>query len=501
MDTLLTTINFATAVLSSVIAAVAWRFRSLRGANELMYSMLCISFWLIAGSLSLLTANFEDKVLWSKLSYLGVVSVPPLWLMFSARVTRNPKWLTPGLNALLFVIPAITLTLLLTTDVVLHEFRFNPDIPGGLTSSIGPWWGAHLLYSYGTLLGGTALLARAWTQHRGVYRSQLGTWMLSMAVPFGFNVLLQTPWFPVRSLDLTPAALAVCGLLILNGVLRHRLLSLEPVALEGAVDNMRDGFIVLDDDGRVVRANPAAANAFHTPLSDAPGEHASRVLIAWTTLEPAMRASTEQTTTVSAQLGDRDLEYQISPVRNWRQHLVAFVLIVRDVTEVRRYQERMAEFAYRDALTGLDNRRALFDRGANLLEACKQNSQTCAVLYVDLDGFKAINDRLGHNVGDRVLERVAGRLQEITHVNAVVARNGGDEFVIVVEADEKTAHALAQRLQASVVTPILHDGKELRVGCSTGVSLFPRDGMDLETLLRAADAAMYAEKRGKVSSR
>jgi diguanylate cyclase len=180
---------------------------------------------------------------------------------------------------------------------------------------------------------------------------------------------------------------------------------------------------------------------------------------------------------------------------------VASVLIVRDVTEVRRYQERMAEFAYRDALTGLDNRRALFDRGATLLEACGQRTQTCAVLYIDLDGFKVINDRLGHNVGDRVLERVAGRLQEITHVSAVVARNGGDEFVIVVEADEKTAHALAQRVQASIVTPILHDGKELRVGCSTGVSLFPRDGTDLETLLRAADAAMYAEKRGKVTSR
>ncbi|NJK45775.1 MAG: GGDEF domain-containing protein [Pleurocapsa sp. SU_196_0] len=96
---------------------------------------------------------------------------------------------------------------------------------------------------------------------------------------------------------------------------------------------------------------------------------------------------------------------------------------------------------------------------------------------------------------------MAGRLQEITHVDAVVARNGGDEFVIVVEADEKTAHALAQRIQASIVTPILHDGKELRVGCSAGVSLFPRDGTDLDTLLRTADAAMYAEKRGKVTSR
>ncbi|NJK45776.1 MAG: PAS domain-containing protein [Pleurocapsa sp. SU_196_0] len=298
MDTLLTTINFTTAVLSGAIAVIAWRFRGLRGATEVMWSMLCITFWLIAGAWSLLTPDFDAKVLWSKLSYLGVVSVPPLWLIFSARVTLDPKWLSPGLIALLFVVPAITVTLLLTTNIVLHDFRFNPDIPDGLTSSVGPWWGAHLLYSYGTLLGGTALLARAWKQHRGVYRLQLGTWMLSMAVPFSFNALLQTNLVPVRSLDLTPAALAVCGLLILNGLLRHRLLSLEPVALEGAVDNMRDGFIVLDDDARVVRVNPAAVSALRVPLNEAFGEHASRVLNAWDALHPALPSGINQTVSV-----------------------------------------------------------------------------------------------------------------------------------------------------------------------------------------------------------
>jgi diguanylate cyclase (GGDEF)-like protein len=125
----------------------------------------------------------------------------------------------------------------------------------------------------------------------------------------------------------------------------------------------------------------------------------------------------------------------------------------------------------------------------------------CALIYIDLDGFKAINDRLGHHVGDRVLERVAQRLRENTRLDAIVARNGGDEFVIVIQADEKAARALISRLEASIVTPIIDDGKELRVGCSIGLSLFPDHGDDLETLLRAADGAMYVQKRGKASSR
>jgi diguanylate cyclase (GGDEF)-like protein len=499
----LTTIDFTTAVLAAAIAVIAWRIRALRGALELMSSMSFIAFWLVTGALSLLAPDFDSKVLWMKLGYVGVVTVPPLWLIFAARVTLDPKWLTPGLIALLFVVPALTLTLLFTTNLVLTDIIFNPDIPGGLTSSGGPWWGAHLLYSYGTLLGGTGLLARAWTQHRGVYRMQLGLWIVSMVIPFGFNALLQTGWFPVRSLDLTPAALAVCGLLILNGLLRHRLLSLEPVALEGAVDNLREGFIVLDDDHRVVRANPASALAFRVSLSTAPGEDAARVLSAWTHLEGAFRSSRDRliTVTVDVQHEERDLEYQISPVRDWRGRLAASVLIVRDVTEVRRYQRRMAELAYRDALTGLDNRRSLFDQGAAMLERAKLEMLPCVVIYIDLDGFKAINDRLGHNVGDYVLERVAQRMEEITHVDAIVARNGGDEFVIVMIADEKTANALITRLEANIVTPILYEGKEVRVGCSIGLSLFPDHGNDLETLLRAADGAMYIQKRGKASSR
>ncbi len=501
MDSLLETLHFTTAVLAGAIAVVSWRFRNLRGATELMLLMLCIVLWVSAGAVSLLISDFDGKVLWQKLSYIGAFSVPPLWLIFSTRVTLDPKWLTPGLMALLFVVPVLTLTLLFTTNLVLTDFRPNPELLRGVNSSSGPWWGAHLLYSYGALLTGTFMLMRAWTQHRGVYRLQLGIWIASIVIPFGLNLIRQLEWLPVFNFDPTPAALAVCGLLILNGLLRHRLLSLEPIALEGAVDNLRDGFIVLDTENRVVRANPAARPEFSLPLGSVPGESAATVLKSWSHLEPALTLYRAQTMTIPLDGEDYDLEYQISPVRDWRGRITASVVIVRDVTEVRRYQRRIAEWAFRDALTGLANRRSLFDLGTTQLELARRSGESCAVIYIDLDGFKLINDRLGHNVGDYVLERVAGRLRDVNRVDTLVARNGGDEFVVVLNASFESAVSLMQRLEAAISTVILYEGKELRVGCSIGLCMFPQDGDTLEALLRGADAAMYTLKRDKASSR
>ena len=322
-----------------------------------------------------------------------------------------------------------------------------------------------------------------------------------MTIPLGLNILRQTEWLPGLNFDPTPVALAVCSLLILNGLLRHRLLALEPIALEGAVDNLRDGFIVLDNENRVVRANPAAHAEFNVALRDAPGEDAQSILNAWELLQPALTVYRDQTMTIAADGVERDLEYRVSPVRDWRGRITASVVIVRDVTEVRRYQRRIAEWAFRDALTGLANRRSLFDEGPAMLEVARDTGQPCAVIYIDLDGFKAINDRLGHNVGDHILARVAGRLQDLNRVDALVTRNGGDEFVIVVSTDRDSAALLIKRLETAITTGILFEGKELHVGCSIGLAMFPEDGDHLEILLRSADAAMYSVKRPKPPSR
>ena len=157
---------------------------------------------------------------------------------------------------------------------------------------------------------------------------------------------------------------------------------------------------------------------------------------------------------------------------------------------------RLLDIAQHDALTGLPNRRLLEQRMAEALREAEQSGSCVYVLYMDLDRFKPINDDLGHDAGDQVLQEVARRLQTAVRRGDTVARVGGDEFVVLLHKVE--SHLVAQRivesLLSSVNNPIVSGEHELRVGVSIGCAQFPADGSESATLLKRADAAMYHAK-------
>ncbi|MEA3242260.1 MAG: EAL domain-containing protein, partial [Pseudomonadota bacterium] len=152
--------------------------------------------------------------------------------------------------------------------------------------------------------------------------------------------------------------------------------------------------------------------------------------------------------------------------------------------------------AHHDALTGLPNRLLFLDRLQQAIKKAHREDNQLAVLFVDLDRFKQINDSLGHAMGDAVLKAVARRLQGCLREDDVVARLGGDEFTIIMDALHKPQHAmvLAQKLIRSVQRPVRHDDHELYVSASVGISLYPQDGQNADVLLQNADAAMYKAK-------
>ncbi len=163
--------------------------------------------------------------------------------------------------------------------------------------------------------------------------------------------------------------------------------------------------------------------------------------------------------------------------------------------ERKRYQVQLEHQANYDALTGLPNRNLLHDRLRQAVHA-QRNPRTIAVAFMDLDHFKLVNDSLGHGTGDRLLKGMAERLRSVLREADTVGRVGGDEFVLILDdqANEETVFRTMQRIAAKVAEPIVIDGKELYVTCSAGVSLYPQDGRDVDTLLRNADAAMYRAK-------
>jgi diguanylate cyclase (GGDEF)-like protein/PAS domain S-box-containing protein len=168
----------------------------------------------------------------------------------------------------------------------------------------------------------------------------------------------------------------------------------------------------------------------------------------------------------------------------------------RDISERKRAQEHIQHLAHHDALTGLPNRLLLRDRVSQAISMSMRNQAKAALLFLDLDRFKIINDSLGHHIGDELLQSVAKRLQDCVRDVDTVARLGGDEFVVTLPfiREEHDAALVAAKIIDSLAQPFEIGGNELLIGTSIGISLFPGDGTDVDALMRNADAAMYHAK-------
>jgi diguanylate cyclase (GGDEF)-like protein/PAS domain S-box-containing protein len=169
---------------------------------------------------------------------------------------------------------------------------------------------------------------------------------------------------------------------------------------------------------------------------------------------------------------------------------------VRDITDRRVAEEHVKYLAYHDALTGLPNRALLEDRLIKALAVARRQKHKVALLFLDLDGFKNINDSLGHSVGDFLLQEIAERLKRWAREEDTVARLGGDEFVIMLTQVKGSPDAAvaAERLMDAMTAEFVVQDRPLSISCSVGISIFPEHGVDFEALIRSADAAMYGAK-------
>ena len=185
----------------------------------------------------------------------------------------------------------------------------------------------------------------------------------------------------------------------------------------------------------------------------------------------------------------------ISAYRDAHGKVLNYVGVSSDISERVAAQERIRQLAYFDSLTNLPNRRLLQDRAEQALASAEREGKQLALLFVDLDHFKTINDSLGHSMGDRVLAEVAHRLQGCVRRMDTVARLGGDEFVVLLtDVTIEGATEVARKLIYRVAKPYQIDNHELGVTPSLGISVFPQDGRDFESLLKHADTAMYRAK-------
>lgn len=188
----------------------------------------------------------------------------------------------------------------------------------------------------------------------------------------------------------------------------------------------------------------------------------------------------------------------ITPVRDGAGQVTHFIGIVEDITALKQRTGQLEYQVTHDPLTGVANRTLLRDRLDHAIHAAHRKNELVAVVLMDLNKFKEINDTMGHDAGDEVLRQVATRLQSATRDTDTVARLGGDEFVLVLAEQPSLRFILRslERVRLAMAAPLTVAGRRLSVGASMGIALFPQDGKGLSELLKAADAAMYAGKCG-----
>ncbi|MDA8232146.1 MAG: sensor domain-containing diguanylate cyclase [Magnetospirillum sp.] len=277
--------------------------------------------------------------------------------------------------------------------------------------------------------------------------------------------------------------------------------------LHGILHSVAEGIITVNEAGMIESANPAVERMFafangqmlgrsigELMPDDRRGLHPHLFSAYLSGQHPELMGRTVEG------MGQRNdgrlfpIEISVSEFRHSRKRL--FTAVLRDISERKENEDRIRRLAHHDHLTGLPNRNLLNDRMNHALARIKRHGGRMAVLYIDLDRFKPVNDAYGHEAGDCVLKEVASRLMACVRSSDTVARVGGDEFVVVTEEMQRPAEAalVARKIVDSLSRPFPVFGAECTIGASIGIALFPDDGYTVEDVSKAADVAMYRVK-------
>lgn len=270
-------------------------------------------------------------------------------------------------------------------------------------------------------------------------------------------------------------------------------------------DCTREGVLVTDAKGLIVHVNRAFMEITGYQCEDVMGQQPSLFKSGRhsSNFYQQMFQTLEHTGEWSGEIWNRRKSGEIYPqwqtirvIHDDRGHLSHYVAVFSDISAIKDSEHELAHLAHHDPLTDLPNRLLFTDRAEQALASAQLHKRGCALLLLDLDHFKIINDSLGHNIGDQLLKLVGERLSALFGPGVTLARLGGDEFAVLAENCSQVvqAAALAQRMLDVMKQPFIFDGHQLFISASIGISLFPNDALSAEQLLRNADSALFKAK-------
>ena len=448
----------------------------------------------------LLSPALGPRLVFVKLEYLGICFAPYFALAFALHYTHRETWWQRW-SPYFLLLPIFSLGVAWTDQwhgLLFERVTLSTDPIVNLVVEHGVWFNYVLLpYNYLYFLAALSVLLLSTFNEGRQYRRHVAYLALSFMVPFIGNVLFTVTGFTFWGLDPTPILFSVSALLLTASLFRTGFMKVAPLSYATIFTALEEGVILLNRDHQVVDINPSALAALAKGRQDVIDKNALKVLTPYRDL--LLDHDLEQDLSVQLKHDAPQLrieEVKLRPVHGTRGQVVGRALITRDVTREHQQRAELEHLAFHDSLTGLANRHAFMHEARKFLALAERYGWSLALLYLDLNKFKQINDRFGHDVGDSVLKHLAALLRRELRESDLAARLGGDEFVALLpQADRLVANRVSQRLQAAVAEPFSAHDLSLELSISIGLALYPEEGFDLETLLNRADSCMYAEKR------
>jgi diguanylate cyclase (GGDEF)-like protein/PAS domain S-box-containing protein len=306
-------------------------------------------------------------------------------------------------------------------------------------------------------------------------------------------------WDPFPKMDNVILFLLVSAVLFAVALFRYSALELVPIAHNLIVSNISSGILVLDALGRVVEINPFAQNLIGLESENAIGKPLEAVLNEWPTIaySPEINEQYEQEISLAQKESSLYFLIQISPIRNERQDIIGHVIVLVDITDRKEAEIELERLARTDVLTGVTNRRHFFELAEVQFAAAQRYHHSLAIMMLDVDHFKQVNDRYGHLAGDLILQMVAGECKGHLRGTDLFARYGGEEFICLLpEQDSAGALDMAERIRR-VMEQIeaKFETQTIRVTASLGLAVMQNEThLTLEQLIDRADQALYRSK-------
>ncbi len=456
-----------------------------------------VGLYVVAAGISYVVFERDVSLFWDHVAHIGVTHIPiALYVSSISLVGYTARKRRVG--QVLLATTALFLVFLLASDQFIQTNR-------RLGSVYYPEYGiiGYVFIAYFAVVAAVVIYAIARQRSRSrdpMARRRLG--LVAIATIIGLGGAID--FLPAIGLSVVPVGyipIAVFVLVMGYAITRFRLVDVTPATAASAIlKTMPGGVIVLDRDGTVRVANPAAGALLQTTPAQVVDRRLSDLVKEFPPLSAFLDIDSEQSDVEV--LWDVDgeskaLSVSCAPLTDGSKTRMGTVFVFRDISDKKRTEQELQYLALHDSLTGLPNRKLFFDRIEQQTLLAERNARSIAVLYIDLDGFKDINDSYGHEAGDAVLRITAARITSSVRSSDTVARLGGDEFAVILAEihSAQDVSSIIGSVSKAIHEPVQLESSRITLGASIGAAIWPEDATTVESLISIADARMYEWKK------